>query len=155
MNLSALLASLFMILMVGCMPYPHRYPSLPNVSGKITDNGLPLEGVQVSLGETSEKGSCNLMKGPVTSAKDGSFSIEGEKRLRFYVVLLPAHSFETWMVCIKQKDKEQLIYARRRYQAGPPYSPESVKLLCDLSLSKFCEITEETVGEWPYGPRKR
>ena len=150
--LGVLLAMSFILLTSGCLPYPHFYPSLPDTSGKITDSGSPSEGVQVFLGEISKDGSCDPIKGPVISANDGSFSIEGAKRFRLFVFLLPGDSFERWAVCFKTKDKENL-FARHRINGGPVHSPASVKLLCDFSSSKLCEIQEETLGKWPYGPR--
>jgi len=152
-NLSSLFSVVFILLTVGCLPYPHFYPSLPDTSGKITDSGAPLEGVQVYLGELSEKGSCDPINGPVITANDGSFSIEGAERFRFFVILQPGDSFERWAVCIKTKDKENIFFARHRINGGPVHSPASVKLFCDLSLSKICQIQEESPGKWPYGPR--
>lgn len=137
-----------MLFIIGCVPYPHLYQRLPIVSGTMTDNGTPIEGVQISLGEISGNGSCVPIQGPIVSANDGSFSFQGVKHIRLFVSAVPGEHFEKWALCIKAKDREPITFRRGRMRPGPLSSPESVKLICDLSKKNICDVMEEINGKW-------
>lgn len=134
---------------LGCVPFPHLYPRLPHVSGIVTQEGVPLEGVQISLGEYKDPASCNFDDREASSAKDGSFFINGSRRLRLYIVGVPIHHFERWSLCMKTTDGQTRIYARKRYRAGPVSSPDSISLQCDLSREEdICTVLDEKNGRW-------
>lgn len=140
---------LFLMLSVaGCVPYPHMYQRLPNATGRVMKNSTPVGGVEIVLGEKTEEGSCIPMTAPVLSAKDGTFSIEGTKRLRLYIMAAPAEHFEQWALCFTTEDKQIVRYTRGKMRPGPLSSPASVKVVCDLAKKDLCEVIEETHGKW-------
>jgi len=134
--------------MAGCVPYPHTYQRIPNVTGSVVERGVPVVGAEVCLGEISEDGSFTPTSTPVMTSADGSFAAEGKRRMRLYVLAAPADSFEKWAVRIKAPGRDPVVYARRNLRAGPVSAPESVKVCCDLAEVDVCKVIEEKNGKW-------
>src|SRR5688572_22158408 len=79
----------------GCVPWPHRYQHTPRIHGVVTEYGRPAAGVTVALAYKRQD-ACVEPEVHATTDDAGRFSVPGERRTRFYVVALPAHSLEMW-----------------------------------------------------------
>ena len=134
--------------LVACMPYPHTYQRLPRISGLLLENGAPVTGAQIYLGEKSDVGTFKSVEGPVTTATDGSFAFDGERRVRLYILGFPAEHLEMWALRIDERSYAPYVYTRGNLRPGPVSAPEFLALRCDLARRTPCEIVEEKHGKW-------
>lgn len=99
-------------LLAGCIPFPHTRQHLPRVYQR-----NPCE----EPGQTA-----------ITDVR-GSFGTPGQRRLAFFVPLLPIHSMDSWAAALLSADGPLGYIRRWNYRAGPRYSPREVEMHCDLA----------------------
>ena len=138
----------------GCLPYPHQYQHRPAVDGHVTESETARAGVRVSLrwvGGAWERSPCDAPAEveAVTDA-EGRFAMIGERRLRLYIVALPAHTTEQWGFCFETPAGARVSWKTpSRYRVGPRYGPRHFELDCDLARrpADLCSMR----GGYEYG----
>jgi hypothetical protein len=127
------------VVLGGCLPYPHRYQHRPAVDGLITESAQPRAGVRVSLrwvgNRPREQSPCEI-PAEIEALTDaaGRFTLAGERRIRLWIFALPAHSAEMWGLCFETPEGTRVPWTSPwRYRAGPRYGPRHFELDCDLA----------------------
>jgi hypothetical protein len=143
------------VLVVGCVPLPHRYQHTPHVVGFVTDGGTPSVDTRVrvafnSLRDEDKRDACADPEDEATTTRKGKFTITGERRVRLYVWVIPSHSFESWQFCFEREGREPIRWeSPRNYRYGPRYGPALMIMECDLARSsEVCHIRHEEYGKW-------
>ena len=155
--LPASLTSVLLIL-VGCIPYPHLYQHTPVVHGRVTVAGVPAVGtrVMVTWREFNPCEGAQAEDGTIAD-RDGAFTLTGHRRFRLFTYALPTHRLESWCFRFEQPGTRAITWATPgKYRAGPRYAPTGMSLQCELATSpEICRIVgEPSYGPWPYGQER-
>jgi hypothetical protein len=147
------LSAALVVMLTGCVPYPHRYQHVPHVEGRVTDSGVAAAGVRVTLRFMDrDSAPCDEAAEDATiTGGDGHFTLAGERRVRLYLFAVPAHSFESWGFCFVRADGSRVSWTSPRwYRAGPRYGPELMRIECDLAeqADGICSIGTRQYGKW-------
>ena len=134
----------------GCVPMPHRYQHMPRVSGVVSVRSVPVADVRVGL---AYYGGDPCANPEITATTDagGRFAMPGERRVRLYIIAVPAHSVESWQFCLQRQSHSAVIWATpERYRVGPRYGPDAIELECDLARTvDICSVVHHgTYGKW-------
>lgn len=111
------------LLLNGCIIFPHYQTITPALTGRVHRNAQPIENASVYIGSQSP---CDKSRLLVHTNSEGKFSVERKRKLQYMLVMDPAYNFG---VCIGDGD--------RRYQAwnegGLGHPPGYMTLDCDLA----------------------
>jgi hypothetical protein len=134
---------IFTLVVAGCVPWPHREQIVPAVSGVITIDGRPAQGVDVYLHEDMRgqpPTACGPSENATVTAEDGRFRFESIRRTRMFLAV--GDWVSPWALCMGPKGN---TVGFRHLGFGP--GPDG-NFRCDL------QSTPEESG-WGYGICKR
>ncbi len=112
----------------GCVPFPHFETQVPQVSGIVTKDGVPLSEAKVRISHREIDWSCSKAETVSTTDADGHFDLKRERKFRFIRPLI-ADPFFNYHLCIITGDNIYLGYM----SGGVGYPPDSVTLNCKIN----------------------
>lgn len=105
------------VLLVGCVPWPHRANLTPGVAGALTVEGEPQAGALlrvVALDPEGSGSSCEGKSHEFKTTSEGTFYGPPVRTFRFFMVVM-GHTFFPWAVCVKQNDAWAPLYQDKTY----------------------------------------
>ena len=133
----------------GCVPFPHSVTLIPELSGTVTESGVPLSNVNVYL----SGGQNNPCKEPTeiaqTANHDGSFKFERVSRFNLlYAPLVAPISVSEFTLCISTPTQTFLGFRGVTRSYG---TSEALLVSCDTmrprTLNNRVGVKEERVCE--------
>lgn len=119
------LAPALALLGLSCLPYPHVDHLAPDLSGSIRMGRGPVQGVAVEYrvphAGYDETGA---------SSPEGTFSIEGPKRMSYFIVF--GDRFDTWTITFVLSPETRLVLQDRGMWGGPSRLVVDCELLGEL-----------------------
>lgn len=121
---------LILILLSGCVPFPHMVTSTPNIEGTITNADAPLANINVYL-VPGLKEQCQVDTDSFAlTDQNGQFVIEESSRwVLLYVPLVAPMSIAGFTLCVANSD--QAIFGHRGF-VSLYHDNATVRLKCDI-----------------------
>lgn len=122
------------LLLSGCVPFPHTVEITPKISGKISDSGAVIKNAEIYLSRASPDGCNHKADAIYRSNENGEFSIDRRtETMFFYRPLVTPISVSQFQVCIMANGKtyigfRDLIFTQEMEQ--------HIQLVCDIKKSK-------------------
>ena len=140
--------------LLGCAPFPHLITIVPELSGIVTESGIPLNNVSVYLSE-SQSNPCRETSAPVHPTNSaGSFKLERVSQFRFlYAPMVAPISVSEFALCIATSSQHFLGFRglTRSYGESEPRfvicdtkRPRVFKNRFGISEESICELSKST-----------
>lgn len=118
----------------GYAPIPHFITQTPEVTGTVTDKGVPVSGVKVMITHGLNDGSCRMPARTFVTDAAGHFELKRVRKFQFFTTM-GDHIFRL-KLCIIKDGNTYIGYT----DEGIGYPPDSLKLKCDINRdSKFVD----------------
>lgn len=93
-----------MLLVAGCVPFPHRVVDVPQLDGVVHRNGVPVAGVRIYL-EPGMK-PCSFQGAPLAiSDAKGEFHVAYQSSMAYFITM---DMFSDWQACIADGERHYL-----------------------------------------------
>lgn len=126
-KLSIILFIILMSFCPACAPLPHFATKVPNVSGTLTMDGVPLSGVIVQITNELNDESCSKAASSTITDAGGYFELERVSDFKFFGTM-GDHIYSN-KLCIIKGGKAYIGYM----DEGTGYPPKSIKLNCNIN----------------------
>ena len=121
------LAAVLLLATAACVPFPHRVRYSPEIHGRVTEGGRPVEGAGVALSNAREE-SCEAPVERTRTAADGSFRFRARSVMQWFLLII-AHSRYRWTVCMEEDGALRPAYSASWYTAG--HAPPADTVACE------------------------
>ena len=121
----------FLVALSACIPWPHYDPVVPDISGVVTNNGVPVGDVTVYVHTRLSLNSKTCPPSDVETVTDsqGRFRVSAQEAFSFFVVI--GDPAATWAVCLANNGV--LYPGWRNFELG--YAKPRTSLSCELTHS--------------------
>ena len=128
---------LLLLVLTACVPIPHRSNLTPGVAGSVTSHGVPIPSASLRLVASGNVSPCEGATRDFKSTKEGLFYAPPIRQFNFFMVVM-AHKFFPWALCIRQEDSWAVLHHERTYtvDAGLVWLEE---ISCDEGADWRCE----------------
>lgn len=135
-----------LLLLSGCVPFPHKVTASPRIQGIITNGDTPLANIKAFLIHGGHDQRCQTIKEPfVLTNEEGQFVVEESTRWKFlYAPLVSPLSVSQYTLCIVNSD--QVVLGHRGLFSL--YNNNEVETLkCDMSHPQVIKYSDGFFGE--------
>lgn len=133
------------LVMLGCIPFPHRVRLTPTTQGVVRTEQSPLASTLIRA-SASEDSECGEPFVETVTAPDGRFSLPPATK-RQWLVIVMAHRYFEYHICVEREGEWLVAHRSREYtlaDSGPWWkshldckaydSPDGFRVECDERL---------------------
>lgn len=123
-----LLPATLVVLLAGCIPFPHHDRLTPAITGVARSGDTPLGDAPVLLDTTSGEGDCPAPALATRTDAQGAFTIGPAEEFRWIVFLL-GEPYARWTLCVDAAGGRRALL--RQHGIGAP--PVALDVACDIA----------------------
>jgi hypothetical protein len=138
-NMKIRTAAIFLVFLCsGCLPYPHFEVKVSDVTGKVTRDGIPLNGATVRISEKAHWACNEAWFASSTTNSEGQFDVKGKRKFRLVRPII-GDPYYFNQLCIINGEETFLGYLG----SGTGWPPETLHVICNIT-SGSVNVTAST-----------